>query len=254
MTILQYGVNMSSQYQKQISKNNERKIINLLTQSPRNEPPYNRSPYGLTFTELIQKSGLSRGVVNLHLRKLEAAGMIKKEYSKGKILNVLLPREKLSPEGKKIAEPVLFGHDALPYVLAEQIYFKDLSSFAPGLQYFEIKKEKNDLKANLELIGKRLGVFYLFAFVKTFEENNLDWLKEAGNLLEINAPYVFLAFNQSFSHDVRYKQASMLSSFTKEDVAKLKNMLKQIYSEEFKEFEDILRGQRNYEHPMPSDS
>lgn len=234
-------------YQKQISNSNKNKIISLL----------NQPPYGLTFTELIEKSGLSRAIVNQHLKKLENEGIIKKEYEKGKILNKLLPREKLSSEGKKSTAPVLFSLDALPYILAEQIYLKDLSANAPGLSYFEIKPEKALLKDNVELIGKRLGVFYLFAFMKTLEENNLDWIKEAGGILNIEKnPFVPVAFNLPFAQKEIPGQANTAKErlFPKEGIAKLKNLLNQIYPEEIREFENILKGQKNYEHPLPPES
>lgn len=43
----------------------------------------------MNFKELVEKTGLSRGVVNIHLKSLEKEGVIKKTYESGKILNVL---------------------------------------------------------------------------------------------------------------------------------------------------------------------
>jgi len=68
---------MSYPYQKLVWKENRNKIIQHLNEQP------------LTFKQLIEKSGLSRSVVNGHLKALETKGIIKKEYRKGKILNVL---------------------------------------------------------------------------------------------------------------------------------------------------------------------
>lgn len=45
----------------------------------------------LTFKELLEKSGISRAVLNKHLKTLEKQGVIEKIYKDGKILNVLKP-------------------------------------------------------------------------------------------------------------------------------------------------------------------
>ena len=70
---------MSWSYQKRAWEDNRNKIIRLLN----NEP--------LTFKQVIEKSGLSRAVVNGHLRILEKEGVIKKTYESGRLLNVLQP-------------------------------------------------------------------------------------------------------------------------------------------------------------------
>jgi len=66
-------------YQKQAWRRNRSRIIKLLNKEP------------LSFTQLIQKSRLSRAIVNNHLKVLEKDGLIKKVYdSKSrKILNLL---------------------------------------------------------------------------------------------------------------------------------------------------------------------
>jgi DNA-binding transcriptional ArsR family regulator len=70
-------IETSGKYQKQVKGANERKIIQILNKE------------SLTFTELIDRSKLSRAVVNQHLKDLERENIVKKEYKDGKILNVL---------------------------------------------------------------------------------------------------------------------------------------------------------------------
>jgi DNA-binding transcriptional ArsR family regulator len=69
-------------YLKDIEQQNRNRIIALL------------SKYSLTFTELIQKSGLSRGTVNRHLKQLESEGLTFREYKNKKLLIKLKTSEK----------------------------------------------------------------------------------------------------------------------------------------------------------------
>jgi hypothetical protein len=71
------GIKMPTDYQKIVWKQNQNKIIQLLNEQP------------LTFKQTIEKSSLSRSVVNEHLKALETKSVIKKEYKNGKLLNVL---------------------------------------------------------------------------------------------------------------------------------------------------------------------
>jgi hypothetical protein len=124
------------------------------------------------------------------------------------------------------------------------------------------------MKTMIELIGKRLGVFYLFAFMKTLEENNSDWIKEAGSLLnnvDYNA-FVWIALSLSenkaspFPPQKAVKEQNSgkidwnLTRVDNNDVAEFKNLLKQIYPQEFKELENVLKGQKNYEHIIPNNN
>jgi len=79
LTILQYGDEITKEdiYQMQTWKENKNKIIQILSEK------------SLSFKEIIMATGLSRAVVNNHLKSLEADGLIKKEYVSGKLLNVL---------------------------------------------------------------------------------------------------------------------------------------------------------------------
>ena len=65
--------------QEKMWKENENKLIQALNKS------------SLTFKELIDNHelGLSRAVLNQHLKALEKQGIVKKEYKDGKLLNVL---------------------------------------------------------------------------------------------------------------------------------------------------------------------
>lgn len=64
-------------YQKEAWMKNRNTIIKLLNEKP------------LTFKELLQLSGLSRSVLNEHLKALTREGIVKKIYENGKILNVI---------------------------------------------------------------------------------------------------------------------------------------------------------------------
>ncbi len=66
-------------YQKYEASKNQRLIIKELNKEP------------LTFTELIARTGLSRAVVNNHIKEMESKGIIEKKYENKKILNVLVP-------------------------------------------------------------------------------------------------------------------------------------------------------------------
>jgi len=71
------GIKMPADYQKIVWKQNQNKVMQLLNEQP------------LTFKQIIEKSSLSRSVVNDHLKALETKSVIKKDYKNGKILNVL---------------------------------------------------------------------------------------------------------------------------------------------------------------------
>ena len=64
-------------YQQKAWRRNRHRIIGILNQE------------SLTFTELIEKSGLSRAVVHEHLKDLLEDGSVRKIYKDGRILNVL---------------------------------------------------------------------------------------------------------------------------------------------------------------------
>jgi len=240
-------------YQKQTWKRNRNRIISILNQRH------------LTFTELIRESRLSRAVVNQHLKKLEEEGIIKKEYVEGRILNVLQPPERLSVEGKKSVEPVLFAVNALPYILGLRIQWEVLD---PNRLLMTIKKEKNALKERMEAMSRRLGVFYLFVLLKALEESNSDWLVEAGQLMKRTDPFVWNSLDLS---------KNLVSTSTpqrrtyideegilyvpgvhnlpkKEKISKLKSILEEIFPEETKELEDILHGRKNDESIAPKNS
>lgn len=249
MTILQFGDDVSIEpYQKQTWKSNRNRIISILNQRP------------LTFTELIRESRLSRAVVNQHLKKLEKERIIKKEYVEGKILNVLQPHETLSVEAKKSVEPVLFAVNAWPYILGLKMHYEVLSRDKVAIT---IEKENEDLKERIEAVGRRIGVFYLFVLLKALEENNFDWLAEAGKLIGIVDLLVWnslgLSMNET-SPSAHQKRIFLMDGNVglcpipkvddlpkKEETSKLKNILGQIFPEEIKELEDVLRGQKNYE-------
>jgi len=68
-------------YQQKERKRNQAKIIRKLAEN------------SMTFKELVEKTGLSRAVVNQHLKALEKKHKIKKEYKNKRILNVLQPSQ-----------------------------------------------------------------------------------------------------------------------------------------------------------------
>ena len=62
-----------------MAEKNKKKLLSILTEEP------------LTFTELIEKSKLSRAVVHKNLKSFENRGIIEKQYKNGKLLNILIP-------------------------------------------------------------------------------------------------------------------------------------------------------------------
>lgn len=240
-------------YQKQTWKRNRNRIISILNQRH------------LTFTELIRESRLSRAVVNQHLKKLEEEGIIKKEYVEGRILNMLQPPQRLSVEGKKSVEPVLFAVNALPYILGLRIQWEVLD---PNRLLMTIKKEKNALKERMEAMSRRLGVFYLFVLLKALEESNSDWLVEAGQLMKRTDPFVWNSLDLSknlVSTSTPQRRTHIDEEGIlyvprihdlpkKEKISKLKSILEEIFPEETKELEDILHGRKNDETIAPKNS
>jgi DNA-binding transcriptional ArsR family regulator len=72
-------------YQEQIRNFNQAKILLLIETED------------LTFKEIIERSELSRAVVNQHLKNFVKNGYIKKEYRNGKIVNIL-QKEVVNPQ------------------------------------------------------------------------------------------------------------------------------------------------------------
>jgi len=145
-------------YQKQVWLENRNKITWLLAHQP------------LTFQEIIEKTGLSRGVANQHLKTLEKEGIITKIYKDGKILNVLAPAK---------AVPVLFGAKSFWWALGYKI---QEAKRLEGVTAFHVRMERMSL---LDLM-RRIFARALYGLIKYFETGNQDWYLHTCSPLNIN--------------------------------------------------------------------
>lgn len=151
-------------YQKLVWLENRNKIIQLLIQQP------------LTFKEIIEKSGLSRAVVNQHLKSLEKEGIITKIYKEGKILNAIN-----FEKARKTLVPLLFASMAGDYVLGVKQDFLGIDVKEKEKEV-EFKFHLRDLfkglspEKRLHAIARRQLAVQLFALLKAVETGDFSWL------------------------------------------------------------------------------
>lgn len=159
-------------YQKEAWIRNRNTIIKLLSDKP------------LTFKQLLTETGLSRSVLNEHLKALVEKGVVKKIYEKGKILNVLQPEkldlaawflnqlseynipEAVLDKGKKIINSELVVWAAVAYGCV----YKNI------LTYFAVEKEPNEKQAD-----EKQAVFKFKPLMVKREIPNV--IEEEGNLV-----------------------------------------------------------------------
>jgi DNA-binding transcriptional ArsR family regulator len=209
---------------------NKKKIINELQKEK------------LTFTELIKRTGLSKAVVNQHLKELIKDKMVEKILVNGKILNVL--------QTENLPKSLLFAANSLPYRLNNLDLIEQSSGEKEGTFSHELHFQDDDLKERLKSIAKRSGVFLLFSILKSLEERDLEWVGEALDSMRVN-PYVFAALGlYSLRSQIELNKVSQtdlatlnLLSFSidKKDVIELRKNLERAFPEEIKEFERILK-------------
>jgi len=111
---------MTSNYQKVVWEQNQSKILQLLNEQP------------LTFKQIIEKSSLSRSVVNEHLKVLEEQGLIKKEYKDSKLLNMLTEKGRVMAVSEEdVKEQEIIEED---FLKAEAIFHRIVKEKGrPGL-------------------------------------------------------------------------------------------------------------------------
>ncbi|MGD0643929.1 MAG: hypothetical protein ABSA75_03395 [Candidatus Bathyarchaeia archaeon] len=111
-----------------------------------------------------------------------------------------------------------------------------------------MKFEEPNLDKRVALIGRRLGAFYFYALLKTIEEKDLAWLQETRIIF--NYDFFLEAALELYStgDKVRLEKiednllCEILEIYSPEEgsVERLRNILKQIYPEEFSAFEKTL--------------
>jgi DNA-binding transcriptional ArsR family regulator len=224
-------------YQKERWQENSNKIIRLLNDEP------------LTFKTIIEKSGLSRSVVNGHLKELEKEGIIKKEYRKGKVVNVL--QTKMPAASKEKLEPVLFAAYAQHYVLGVIPFTAKIDGEEKVFEAL-LSPEKEKIKDRIELTTKRLGVFYVFSLLKALEERNFDWVEQAKQLdygilfdkTHIEKMAVTTIGGRELTENNHDHPFLIIRDTVdmpeKKEIEKFKRLLKQIYPEEVGNYEKIL--------------
>jgi len=221
---------MRTEGQKQTWRGNESKIIDAL----RNE--------SLTFTDIIKKTGLSRAVVNQHLKKLVEESKVSKVLENGRILNVL--------RTNNLPKPMLFAIDSEPYRLNNMEIGKTSVDEKERLFRYEVHFRDDNLKKRLKSIAKRSGVFLLFSILKALEEKDTDWIGEALHSMGVN-PNVFAALGlETFKAQIKLAEGGRDDlanivypygfSIERKDVAEFRKNLELSFPEEIKEFERLL--------------
>ena len=235
-TILQYGDNMAAGItQKQEYRDNEKKLRLILEKE------------SLSFSELIKASGLSRAVVNNHLREMESKGIVKKEYKNGKLLNIL------TKNGKRSIEPTLFALTIRQYLLGVKGDWSEPALVSEELVKFslDVCREKENLEEQISLMSKRFGAFCLFALIKAVQEENADWTEQVKTVLGFDAIAACALNIPVKDGEIAAKEdvkiigdkvflGSPLISPGKEHIEKLLAIMEKSFAEEFKIFESLL--------------
>ena len=199
-----------SHYQETQWKKNQNRIIQLLNEK------------SLTFTELIEKTGLSRSAVNKHLNSLEKEDVIEKRYASGKIVNVLqLSRLDIIewflaqleilgiPEGVIARGRAIMCEEVIPYAMLLYAYtWKNMIELSggftekpsetavswgsvipsktesPPFRMFIEENEKEIVGRNLEILKKWLKEMnpYTFNVVLTIYRIELIFIEKAKEL------------------------------------------------------------------------
>lgn len=166
-------------YQKQVWLENRNKIIRLLNQQP------------LTFQEIIEKTGLSRAVVNQHLKQLEEEGIITKVYREKKILNVLnITKIDLPFIFRILAENYVMGfrqENMSTEILRTEIEKKGITTIRYSNLYANLKLEER-----LHAMARRQLAVQLFALLKYIETSDVTWIENIPlGLIGNNMPFLW---------------------------------------------------------------
>lgn len=159
----------------------------------------------LTFTELIEKTKLSRAVVNLHLKDLERTGKVTKQYKDGKLLNFLtdLGRADLGPlfdfrYSKDIFEMVERADKDFKETLNPAGFFYYMNSYLDlmllaavpvirNLAEIQHDEEKSKVDALVEEATDVTIDLFVSDVAKVFAKDFLDIMLDYGKDLDVDA-------------------------------------------------------------------
>lgn len=208
------------------------------------------------WSDLLKNTQISSRTLKKALNRLEEKGLLYRNVEQSQEYP---PRVfyGLSPEGRKSSDPLLFATSARPYVLGVNLEWKVMHEEGreqPSVT-IGVATEKKNMKDRITLIGKRLGVLHLFALLKALEDGNMDWLHEIEGFLNYD-PFVASVLNfkdlklhastriESVDGELLLPIPTLAEVPEQKEVKKLKNLLEQIYPEEVKTFEEILKNRR----------
>jgi DNA-binding transcriptional ArsR family regulator len=181
---------MRTDGQKLIWKENEKKIKQTLAKK------------NLTFTELIEKTGLSRAVVNKHLKELVKTEKVVKRLENDKIVNILTDdaRRELGPQyiGSFAKEISLFLKKAdtnFQETLNPEGFFYYMNSYLDlmMLKIIPIIRETEQLKNKEKKISiekfqeltENIITLYISDIAKAFAEDFIAIVLEYGKELDV---------------------------------------------------------------------
>jgi hypothetical protein len=160
-------------------------------------------------------------------------------------------------EGEKAVDPILFANEAWPYMLGYKVDWTLGGKERPSIK-LQLTMEASDKKERIQAIGRKLGALYLFAMLKTFKEQNPNWLEEVRSLFNCS-PVTVAALdldkmnkeNIAGSHPIEKIGDQICFSLTPKDseikyainekkIDEFEKILVAIYPEEMKRFEKIL--------------
>lgn len=162
----------------------------------------------LRWSRLLQESRLSSRTLKKALDRMMKKGLIYREVEAGPEYPPPV-RYGLTSEGKNDVEPKIFAEAAF------SLLFDPLT-----------EKKTTRYKQFLDTMGRRIAALCLHTLLKTIAEENPDWMSEF--LMNLSN----LPTKQPFAH------------FKKEEIQKLRTLLKQIYPQEVEKLDSILKEER----------
>ncbi len=206
------------------------------------------------WSDLLKTTQLSSRTLKKALNRLEKKGLTYRQMEQGEEYPPPVFYG-LSPKGEKSTIPLLFSIDARPYILGLRLEWRIRDNTPKKKSVIvEIKKEKESLEERIALIGKRLGVFYLFSLLKALEEKNMDWLVDTKDFLDFRDLFMHMTFDidfpkQKWSGRVEDIEGHLTLPLPKtnvipkkKEIKKIKKKLKQVYPDEIRAFEEMIRG------------
>ena len=148
--------------------------------------------------ELLKNTKLSSRTLKKALERLQERQLVNREVEQG----IEYPPPVfygLSSQGEESIRPMIFASYAKNSIFnpTKEETTLNTAETQPKFESFpfqkapplviRLKPEIADEKERLAAVGRRIGVFYLFMFLKAIEDGNQDWMPEAKSLLEYDS-------------------------------------------------------------------